>query len=706
MSEDLDLTHILPVSGDADEDDPGATYQLVAPPPPRSLKEPSAEVREAMERDAIDVEHADLSNEYHLGRLIGKGGQGEVWEALQLRLGRRVAIKRAVKKSENVAEFLKEAYTSAQLDHPNIVPVYDLGTMEVEGEHVPVLSMKKVTGKSWNELIKADRNSHSRASFLSRHLPIFIDVMHAVNFAHAHNVIHRDLKPSQVMVGDFGEVFLLDWGLGIYLPENDEEAASEEEVDPNRFFTLDTATNPAGSPSYMAPEQARFDTAFLGKHTDIYLLGAVLFELVAGEPPHRGGSFKEVFHKVAMNSCIPLPDHAPDDLREIIHKCMYTDPGDRPESVSEIIEAVEKYLTGAGRIDASRKITNEIAATEMETLKDYESLSDISRKLGQASHLWPENPELETARSRVLGRYVIVALEFEDFIIAQLQAERVQDERLHRELAERIEAARDKAAAELPIPPLFTGKRLSMMAIVCILIVASIWTVSSVAEQAIRDEVYNSVKSIATVAANEIKSSDLETIDAERDMYSGDFQRVLNQLNAFRRANDDIRYLGTLRPEAALNGSTWRVLVDADPMDVDLNQDGEISPKERGAPPGSLLEDAPQEMQTAYRESRAIGGIASTDRGQFISGFAPVMDPRKSNPVAIVRVDVSLAEFNDKTRVLRAASIGAAIVLILLATASFFAYFASRRSLKRIQLLEAAVKKQSSELSSSRLYLG
>src|SRR5690606_35472163 len=144
---------------------------------------------------------------------------------------------------------------------------------------------KLVRGVPWNAQIAADRNSvdFSLELFLAKHLGILSDVCNAVAYAHAKGIIHRDLKPQQVMVGDFGEVFLMDWGLAVSIDGKVEVARREGTA---KHRTLATAISRCGSPAYMAPEQTEESTANLGTHTDIYLLGAIMFELVAGKPPH------------------------------------------------------------------------------------------------------------------------------------------------------------------------------------------------------------------------------------------------------------------------------------------------------------------------------------------------------------------------------------------------------------------------------------
>src|SRR5262249_40575788 len=152
-------------------------------------------------------------------------------------------------------------------EHPNIVPVHALGLIGESDQSAPALVMKRIRGRSWNVLLKSDRGvtNFSLDDFLAVHLPIFLQLVNAVSYAHAKGFIHRDLKPSQVVIGDFGEVQLLDWGLAVRIDEV-EQLAVEGSIGIVRFpeglepHSLQTASSPAGSPAYMAPEQTDSST--------------------------------------------------------------------------------------------------------------------------------------------------------------------------------------------------------------------------------------------------------------------------------------------------------------------------------------------------------------------------------------------------------------------------------------------------------------
>src|SRR5262245_3206725 len=190
---------------------------------------------------------------------------------------------RATSPSEDeVRRFLREARIQARLEHPAIVPVYELGS-DPAGQ--PFFAMKRLAGVTLAEIVRRPDPPPRQ-----RLLRVFADVCAAVAFAHSRGVVHRDLKPANVMLGDFGEVYVLDWGVARVLDEREPEGgggaaigAATDEID-----TLDGLTRDGvvlGTPGYMAPEQVRGELG-LGRPADVYALGAILFELLAGEPAH------------------------------------------------------------------------------------------------------------------------------------------------------------------------------------------------------------------------------------------------------------------------------------------------------------------------------------------------------------------------------------------------------------------------------------
>lgn len=647
-------------------------------------------------------------------RVIGKGGQGEVWEALQMSLNRVIAIKRAsTGEAMKRVDFLKEAFTAGALDHPNIVPVYDLGVDDSGGESVPYLAMKRIEGRTWSKVMRADRQAQnfSLADFLARHIPILIDVINAVAFAHSRGIIHRDLKPQQVMIGEFGEVFLLDWGLALYLEEERRRGPAQEDLEPvaltenHRFFTKATATNPAGSPAYMAPEQAMTGTHALGYHTDIYLIGAMLYQMIAGHPPHDAPKVRDALEQAARNEITQLPKETPPELNALVMRCLHTMPDQRPQSVLEVRDALESFLTGAGKRTESQEIARKLQETR-EGLTDYGALSEAMRRLAEAGQLWPQNPDLPALREQLLQRFVEVAMGRRDFILAELQADRLRSPALSEEMRARVDAAREAADREIPQPPLWTRGRVALLLVVWAAFGALLFLVLQTAEAAVLEEVDARVRSMATLAAEEMRPQNLRAVAEDRKIYRPEYQSSFNQLNALRRAGTDLQHLFVLQPEPLLGENQWRVLISTSPEDLDADMDGTISPVEAGMPPGQLFADPSAQLNEALQNREAQAALLESERGAYYSGFAPIIAPGTGTVMAIAVAEVSYESINARIGRLKSAAIAAFLVLAALMTLALIAFFQSRRSLQRVHQLQERIQKQNAELRKDDLFLG
>ncbi len=216
---------------------------------------------------------------YVMGEVIGRGGMGEVVTAHDRRIGRDVAIKRmrsAAPSEAAIARFLREARIQGRLDHPAIVPVHELA-LDTDGR--PYFTMKRLAGVTLAQRL-ADRGGQKPL------LRAFVDVCLAIEFAHAHGIVHRDLKPANIMLGDYGEVYVLDWGIARVLADHQAAASPADAID-----TLDEGTQAGellGTPGFMAPEQIRGED--VGPLVDVYALGAILFEILTGESLHPRGA--------------------------------------------------------------------------------------------------------------------------------------------------------------------------------------------------------------------------------------------------------------------------------------------------------------------------------------------------------------------------------------------------------------------------------
>lgn len=384
---------------------------------------------------------------FKLHRFIDRGGYGEVWEATQTSLHRTVALKRLREdalpagscRARRVDDFRREALTTAALEHPNIVPVYDAGE-DRRGQ--PQLAMKLVRGATWKEKIKEDADLPPE-EFLGEHLPILIDVAQAVAFAHSRGVMHRDVKPSQVLLGEFGEVLLVDWGLAVRFadgPDADNESNRQDVAPTGR--SLETATCPAGTPAFMAPEQTDDVPDRLGPWTDVYLLGGMLYLLLTGSPPRCGVSAAGAFLLASMGE-IETPRRRapsreiPDDLEALAMRSMTVDRFDRP-TAREFILGLQEHLSGAGKHRASLELTGQVGRNLATAEESYGVLSQCLSDLDRASGLWDGNPEIDDLRERVLSRYATTALGNGDLELARRQAARLSNDDQRRSLSVKI----------------------------------------------------------------------------------------------------------------------------------------------------------------------------------------------------------------------------------------------------------------------------
>lgn len=307
--------------------------------------------------------------EYEIAKQVACGGMGVIYAAKDRSCERLVAVKLmtgtvAVRKKE-VGRFIQEAKITSQLEHPNIVPVHELGN-DVDG--MAYYTMKYVRGVTLTAVLnglRAGKLDMIERFPLERLLTVFQKVCDAVAFAHSRGVVHCDLKPSNIMIGDYGEVLVLDWGLAqqakeaVVPPRNAKEAQGDE---------LETAHNGVlGTPGFMAPEQARSDSLPIDARTDIYALGAILYSILTLRSPVKGKSLTEVLRKIISGDIVPpaaynpwkgtkadetvrFPhcsgNEIPAALSEIAMKAMAVDANARYPSVQELQKDVEAYQNG------------------------------------------------------------------------------------------------------------------------------------------------------------------------------------------------------------------------------------------------------------------------------------------------------------------------------------------------------------------------
>ena len=292
---------------------------------------------------------------YVLKKFFAKGGMGEVWLAEDPAIGRSVALKRMLgKRADQQVRFRVEAQITGQLEHPGIVPVHELGS-NAEGE--PYYVMKFVEGRTLQKVIEefhaGKLTGGAREVEQLKLLQMFLSLCQTVGYAHSRGVLHRDLKPENVMLGPFGETILLDWGIAKVLGQSD--SAIRDEPGPSarlRQSIPDTGTHAGaimGTPSYMAPEVAAGLNEEVDERSDIYLLGATLYQILTGEQPRSAKTVAEIIRKAKheppkpVRSINPL---VPKALDAICLKAMAHAKADRYQTATELAEDIQRFVAG------------------------------------------------------------------------------------------------------------------------------------------------------------------------------------------------------------------------------------------------------------------------------------------------------------------------------------------------------------------------
>lgn len=341
---------------------------------------------------------------------LGEGGMGIVHLAEQLTLGRDVAIKTLKPEHSTpqaVLKLVQEAWVTGTLEHPNVVPVYDIDFSGDEGDREqPRIILKKIEGQVWGELMRDAervRREYRAPDLLEWNIRRVIDVCQALRYAHSRGIVHRDIKPENVMIGSFGEVYVLDWGIAVAL----------EDDGTGRFPLASDAKEMAGTPCCMSPEQLGGEDPNITPRTDIYLVGAMLYEMVTGLPPHTGDTFREILASVLQSNPY-LPDDVPEDLARIIRRAMDPDPDARFETAEQLQLALEGFLAHRGSSqlaeqgdDAAKRMVQAIDAGEDDLVEAL--YAECAFAYQAALRAWEQN---EPARLQ-LQRVTILRIDHE-----------------------------------------------------------------------------------------------------------------------------------------------------------------------------------------------------------------------------------------------------------------------------------------------------
>jgi eukaryotic-like serine/threonine-protein kinase len=339
---------------------------------------------------------------YRLKTLLGRGGMGEVWLAHDVRIDRDIAVKlmRAGASSDpqGVARFLREARVQGRLEHPSVVPVHDLGG----DDELPFFAMKRLSGTTLADVIAAhDHDKWPRRVLLAR----FVEICLAVEFVHQRGVLHRDLKPANIMLGDFGETYVLDWGLARIVDDPHSGAIHASDLRGETGGGHTEAGAMLGTPGYMAPEQMRGEA--IDQRADIYALGCILFEILAGMPAMPRD---RTFELTLSAPCHRPLDHAadvPPELDEVCARATMADAARRCGSARELADAVQRFLDGDRDLERRRELAASHARAAQELLADgsgesIEARADAMREAGSAIALDAGNREAQALLARLL----------------------------------------------------------------------------------------------------------------------------------------------------------------------------------------------------------------------------------------------------------------------------------------------------------------
>jgi len=342
------------------------------------------------------------TDRYRVVSRLGKGGMGEVMQVRDDVVGRDVALKRIRRSdpSERLQQrFLREATIQGRLEHPAIVPLYDIGR---DSAGLPFFTMKKLTGTTLSKLLAESPAEMS----LQRLLRAFAEVCLAIEFAHVRGVIHRDLKPENIVLGDYGEVYVLDWGVAKVIGEADGDLADlhSESSDGDESATL--PGTPIGTPGYMAPEQVRGEPD-VDARVDVYALGCILFEILTRTMLHPSGKpgLASAVQGIDARPSVRAPDRviAP-ELDELCVAATHVDREKRIQTARELGDRVQRFLDGDRDLEARQKLAAEHLARAHAAFAGGDAQRAVAMR--EAASAIALDPTLASA-AELLGRLML-----------------------------------------------------------------------------------------------------------------------------------------------------------------------------------------------------------------------------------------------------------------------------------------------------------
>ncbi len=354
--------------------------------------------------------------ELAIGDTIGEGGMGVVRSARQLSLGREVAVK-TLRGGENrpasTRKLLHEALVTGLLEHPNIVPVYALGRSD---DGAPMMVMKRIEGTVWSDVLADPAHPLLRddpREPIEWHLGVLVAVCNAVHYAHSKGILHRDLKPDNVMIGLFGEVYVLDWGIAVALQDDGTGALP---------LAADTDTI-VGTVGYMAPEMVEARGSLLSERTDVFLLGALLHHILTGKPRYTGSQIFELIFAAYQAEEYQYTNETPANLAAVCRRATARVPADRYPSADALRHALAEVLhhrsstrlsdRAIARLTELDDLIDACTALEADAgdpgardsvLRLYDVSGEARFGLREALRTWPGNEDARAGLQRLLVR--------------------------------------------------------------------------------------------------------------------------------------------------------------------------------------------------------------------------------------------------------------------------------------------------------------